>query len=83
MSYKAALGKPRTVRFSLEIDRKLSAVAARRGKTVSQVIRESVVHDLEADGQTAGAWLLNVAASPAPKRKLQEDFARAYRKRHS
>jgi hypothetical protein len=81
MSYK--LAKPRTVRFSLEVDKRLSAVAARKGKSVSEVIRDSVMHDLEAGDQTAGDWLLTVAKSPLPSRKLNDDFIRAYRKRHS
>ena len=81
MSYK--LGKPRTVRFTAEVDKKLTALAAHKGKTVSELIRDSVIHDLENGQKTAGDWILEVASAPAPKRRLNEDFVKAYEKRHS
>jgi predicted DNA-binding protein len=81
MSYK--LGKPRTVRFSAELDKKLSALAAHKGKTVSEIIRDSVIHDLENGEKTASDWILEVAKSPIPKRRLNQEFIKAYEKRHS
>jgi len=36
MSYSKLLAKPRTVRFSLDVDKKLSAIAASKGMTVSE-----------------------------------------------
>jgi predicted DNA-binding protein len=83
MSYRTPLGRLRTVRFSAEVDGKLSATAARKGKTVSQVIRESVIHDLEEGGQTAADWILHVAKTAAPKRQLDAAFVRRYKRRHS
>ncbi|HWX21600.1 MAG TPA: ribbon-helix-helix protein, CopG family [Candidatus Binatia bacterium] len=83
MSYTKTLGRPRTVRFSNEVDRKLSALAAREGKSVSQLIRESVLHDLQESGQTAGEWILEVSKRPPPRRELDAEFVRAYEDRHA
>jgi len=74
------LATPRTVRFSLKVDRKLEAKAARRGKTVSEVIRESVVQDLD-DTQTAAEWVLEIAGRPKPATK-PDDFSKSYEVRH-
>jgi Arc/MetJ-type ribon-helix-helix transcriptional regulator len=80
MSDKGTLARTRTVRFSLKIDRQLEAKAARHSKTVSEVIRESVVQDLD-DAQTAADWVLRVARKARPNRK-PDDFSRAYGQRH-
>jgi len=57
-------------------------MAARKGKSVSDVIRDSIVHELEEVGQTAGEWILQVAKRPAPKRQLDAEFIRSYEARH-
>ena len=83
MSRPKMMGKPRTVRFPPEVDRRVSAMAARKGKSVSDVIRESIVHELEEVGQTAGEWILLVAKRPTPKRHLDAAFIRSYEARHA
>lgn len=85
MSYRRFLAKPRTVRFPKEVDRKLVGRAARKGTTVSDLIRDSVLRDLEADEQTAGDWIVQVAKKRATGKhhpKPESDFVKAWQKRH-
>jgi predicted DNA-binding protein len=74
------LAKARSVRFSLKVDRRLEATASRRGKTVSEVIRESVAQNLD-DTQTAAEWVLAVSRKAKTVKKA-DDFSRAYEARH-
>lgn len=50
----AALSKTRTVRLSAETDRQIEAVAARKGKTASDVIRETLEAEFSTARETPG-----------------------------
>jgi hypothetical protein len=84
MSYARFLAQPRTVRFSKDVDRKLVGRAGRKGTTVSALIRESVLRDLQADEESAGEWVRRVAKQRATgKRKPDSAFVKGWQKRHS
>jgi hypothetical protein len=85
MSDTETLGKRRTVRFSPALDRLLEAKASKTGKTVSELIRDSVSGDLEHGGETATEWILNVARRPVRRAKAdpaRDEFRRAHEERH-
>jgi Ribbon-helix-helix protein, copG family len=85
MSDIGSLNKSRSVRFSERADRRLQAKAARAGKTVSDVVRQMVEAELEAEEQTAGQWVLFIAhrkPRPQPLAPERLAFRRAYKKRH-
>jgi predicted DNA-binding protein len=81
MSDTATLSRTRTVRLSAETDRQIEAVAAQKGKTASDVIRETLEAEFSSPRQTPGQWLLRTARL---KRTREPDgkFSSAYRQRH-
>lgn len=79
MADTLTLGKRRTVRFSTKIDRLLESHAAAENKSVSVLIRDSVVAGLQSGGMTAGEWILSVAKNP-PRPPSPERLA--FRKRY-
>lgn len=81
MSDTAALRKTRTVRLSAETDRQIQAVAAQKGKTASDVIRETLEAEFSTPRETAGRWLLRTARLPST-REPDREFSKAYRQRH-
>ena len=85
MADTLTLGKRRTVRFSYKIDRLLKSRAAAENKSVSVLIRDSVVANLQAGGMPAGEWILSAAEGRARRRAdTPEDieFQKRYRERH-
>jgi len=81
MSDKATLGKTRTVRLSNETDRQIEAVAAQKGKTASEVIRETLETEFSTHRELPGQWLLRTASLPRT-REPDAKFSSAYRRRH-
>ncbi len=81
MSDTAALRRTRTVRLSAETDRQIEAVAAQRGKTASDVIRETLEAEFSNRRETPGQWLLRTSRR-ARTREPDAKFSSAYRKRH-
>ena len=83
MSDITILGKRRTIRFAAEVDRLLSGKATAEKKSVSRVIRDSVLANLRSYQPTAGEWILSVADNPprpaSPKRLA---FRKKYLARH-
>lgn len=81
MSDAAALSRTRTVRLSAETNRQIEAVAARKGKTASDVIRETLEAEFSTPRETAGRWLLR---TDRLRRTREPDarFSSAYRRRH-
>ena len=85
MSDTLTLGKRRTVRFSSKIDRLLESRAAAENKSISGLIRDSVVAGLQSGGMTAGEWILSAAQGRArrpAKTPADIEFQRRYRERH-
>ena len=83
MSDTRTLGKRRTVRFSAEIDRLISARAEEENKPVSEIIRDSVVAGLQTGGMTAAEWINSVADNPSrPASPERLAFRKKYRARH-
>ncbi len=83
MADTMTLGKRRTVRFSHKIDRLLESRAAAENKSVSVLIRDSVVAGLQSGGMTAGEWILSVANnSPRPSSPERLAFRKKYLARH-
>jgi hypothetical protein len=81
MSDTVALSRTRTVRLSAQTDRRIQAVAAQRGKTASDVIRETLEAEFSTIRETPGQWLLRTAPLPRD-RKPDARFSSAYRRRH-
>jgi predicted secreted protein len=81
MSDKSKLSKTRTVRLSAETDKRIEAVAAQKGKTASDVIRETLEAEFSSHRETAGQWVRRVAGTPQT-RKPDSAFNLAYRRRH-
>ena len=81
MSDAARLSRTRTVRLSAEIDGQIEAVAGRKGKTASDVIRETLEAEFSSPRETAGQWLLRSARRPRT-REPDRKFSSAYRRRH-
>jgi hypothetical protein len=81
MSDNGTLEKVRTVRLSIETDRMIEARAAQKGRTASELIRETLETEFAGQRQTPGQWLLEVARKPA-RRPRGSAFVAAYRKRH-
>jgi predicted DNA-binding protein len=81
MSYRATLSKARTIRLSAETDKQIEAVAAQKGKTVSDVIRDTLEAEFSTPRETAGQWLLKTARLPR-NREPDAQFGSAYRQRH-
>ena len=81
MSDTAALSRTRTVRISAGTDRQIEAVAARKGKTASDVIRETLETEFCTPRETPGQWLLRTAKL-ARTRHPDDKFSSAYRRRH-
>ena len=81
MSDTATLSRTRTVRLSAQTDRQIEAVAARKGKTASDVIRETLEAEFSTARETPGQWLLRTAGAPR-NRKPDAKFSAAYRRRH-
>lgn len=77
----AILSRTRTVRLSAETDRQIEAVAAKKGKTASDVIRETLEAEFSTPRETAGQWLLRTAKLPRT-REPNTKFSSAYRRRH-
>ena len=77
----AALSKTRTVRLSAETDRQIEAVAARKGKTASDVIRETLEAEFSTARETPGQWLLR-SARRSRTREPDAKFSAGYRQRH-
>jgi len=75
------LGRTRTVRLPAGLDRQIEAVAARKGKTASDVIRETLEAGFSTPRETPGQWLLKTAKLPR-ERKPDTRFSAAYRRRH-
>ena len=64
MSDITILGKRRTIRFAAEVDRLLSSKATAENKSVSRVIRDSVLANLRSYQPSAAKWILSVADNP-------------------
>lgn len=75
------LAKTRTVRFSKKLDRSLSAEAARRKVSVSDLIRQAAERMVEAKQECAGDWCLSVTPR-RPLRKGDPYLIAAYDRRH-
>jgi predicted DNA-binding protein len=71
----------RTVRLSSETDRQIEAVAAQKGKTASEVIRETLETEFSTHREPPGQWLLRTASQPRT-REPDAKFSSAYRRRH-
>jgi hypothetical protein len=81
MSDTAAFSRTRTVRLSVQTDRRIQAVAALKGKTASDVIRETLEAEFSNARETPGQWLLRTAPLPR-NRKPDARISAAYRRRH-
>jgi hypothetical protein len=81
MSDTVTLSRTRTVRLSAETDRQIEAVAAQKGKTASDVIRETLEAEFSSPRETPGQWLLRTARLPRT-RKPDARFSSTYRRRH-
>lgn len=81
MSDATTLSKTRTVRLSAETDRQIEAVAAQRGKTASDVIRETLEAEFSTPRETPGQWLLRTARLRRG-REPDAKFSSTYRQRH-
>ena len=83
MSDTNTLGKRRTVRFEARIDGLISARAEAEKKSISRVIRDSVIAGLQTGGMTAGDWILSVADNKARSASAERlAFRKKYRERH-
>ena len=83
MSDTNTLGKRRTVRFEARIDGLISARAEAEKKSISRVIRDSVIAGLQTGGITAGDWILSVADNKARSASAERlAFRKKYRERH-
>lgn len=82
MSDNSTLEKIRTVRLSADTNRRIEAVAAEKGTTPSEMIRQILEAEFSLTRETPGQWLLKTAKT-GPKRKPHSGFAAAYRKRHA
>ena len=85
MSDKGTLGRSRTVRLSAAIDGRLQAKAAKTGKSVSELIRQTIEAEYNDDLETAGTWILKISNQPARERVIHSDrkaFREAYQRRH-
>jgi predicted DNA-binding protein len=85
MSDRLTLAKSRTVRLPAEIDGRLQASAAKAGKSVSQLIRQTVEAEYSQEPDTAGNWVLTVGKLRPLKRAVhpaRKKFQEAYEKRH-
>jgi hypothetical protein len=81
MSDAVALSRTRTVRLSAETDRQIEAVAAQKGKTASDVIRETLEAEFSTPRETPGQWLLRTTKRPRT-REPDARFSSLYRQRH-
>ena len=81
MSDTTALSRTRTVRLSAQTDRQIEAVASQKGRTASDVIRETLEAEFSTPRETPGQWLLRTARLPR-NRKPDAKFGSAYRQRH-
>jgi predicted DNA-binding protein len=81
MSDKTPFNRTRTVRLSAETDRRIEAVAAQKGKTASDLIRETLEGEFSNPRETPGQWLLRTACL-ARTREPDARFSSAYRQRH-
>ena len=81
MSDATALSRTRTVRLSVKTDRQIEAAASQRGKTTSDVIRETLEAEFSTPRETPGQWLLRTAGTRR-NRKPDATFSAAYRQRH-
>ncbi len=85
MAASNTLGKRRTVRFSIEDDRRIEAFAHMVNKPVSEIIREKVIQSIPEGGKTASEWILDTAKTPAPQHRpdaSRDAFRKAYTERH-
>jgi len=83
MSDTNTLGKRRTVRFEARIDGLIATRAEAEKKSISRVIRDSVIAGLQTGGMTAGDWILSVADSKARSASAERlAFRKKYRERH-
>lgn len=83
MSDKIVLGKRRTVRFEAKVDGLLAAKAAAEKKSVSELIRDSVLANLQGENLTAADWILSVAGNPSgPDSPERQAFRKKYLERH-
>ena len=84
MSDTMTLGKRRTVRFASAVDRRLAARAAGENKSISDIIRDSVLTGLQTGEASAGKWILNAAQKLAPRAAspARLAFRKAYKARH-
>lgn len=84
MSDTMTLGKRRTVRFASEIDRLIATRAAVENKSISDIIRVSVLLGLHTGEVSAGDWVASAAKKrvlrPASPERLA--FRKRYRERH-
>lgn len=84
MSDTMTPGKRRTVRFSSEIDRLIASRAAVENKSISDIIRISVLAGLHTGEVSAGEWIRTAAknVSPRPPSPERLAFRKKYRERH-
>ncbi len=84
MAANIKLSQRRTVRFSLETDRRLEIRATADNKSVSDVIRESVELEMAGGEASAGDWILtaNRGHKPRPASADRLAFQKHYNERH-
>lgn len=84
MSDTMTLGKRRTVRFASEVDRLIASRAAVENKSISDIIRVSVLAGLHTGEISAGDWVTGVAkkSSPRPASPERKAFRKRYQERH-
>jgi hypothetical protein len=84
MSDTMTPGKRRTVRFASEIDRLIASRAAVENKSISDIIRISVLAGLHTGEVSAGEWIRTAAknVSPRPPSPERLAFRKKYRERH-
>ena len=84
MSDTTTLGRRRTVRFAPEVDRLIASRAAVENKSISDIIRVSVLAGLHTGETSAGDWVTSAAKkrSPRPANPERRAFRKRYRERH-
>lgn len=84
MSDTMTLGKRRTVRFASELDRLIASRAAVENKSISEIIRLSVLAGLRTGEISAGEWIRTAAknVSPRPASPERLAFRKKYQERH-
>jgi hypothetical protein len=84
MSDTMTLGKRRTVRFAPDVDRLIATRAEVENKSISDIIRVSVLAGLHTGEISAGEWVKDAAKKRVPRPASPERlaFRKRYRERH-